>query len=116
VLRPGSKAFSLISGRLEMHSGQPRLLGGLRLAGGDGGLHLIEADLDQVVVGLVAGLLPRRREGLVDQGAGAAVGVLDRLQRHDLVALVGVVEVGGDLVEDRFEIGQALRVEPLELG
>ena len=41
---------------------QARLLGLLALARGDRGLHLVEADVDQVEVGLVVGLLPLLRK------------------------------------------------------
>ncbi len=68
----------------ERVGGQAGLLGGLRLAGVDGGLHLVEADLDQVVVGLVAGLLPLGSGKIPSISAVARlVRVLDRLQRDD---------------------------------
>ena len=53
---------------------EPGLLGLLALAGADGGLHLIEADRDQVEVGLGVGLLPLLGHHLVEGVAGLARG------------------------------------------
>ncbi len=95
---------------------QPRLLGLAVLAGADGGLHAVERERDQVVVGLVGLLRPRlRHRGACSAFSAARLDLLDLLVGGDafLVLLREVDEraelgdgVGGDLRAARVALGE----------
>ena len=68
---------------------QPRLLGLAVLAGAGGGLHAVERERDQVVVGLVGLLGPLRRHRALQGALGLRGDALDLLVRGDALLLLG---------------------------
>ena len=109
VARPGvDRLQPPLGAELEERVGlEPGLLGLAALAGADRGLHAVERQRDQVVVGVVGRLLPGRGhdrlELLLDRGAL----LLDRVVARDAgLALPGLGDVGAELVDlDRDRAG-----------
>ena len=99
---------------------EARLLGLVALGGRDRGLHLVEADVDQVEVRLGVGLLPLRGEDLVEDRRRLGMRGLHVLERRDGAALVRGERVAAELGEERVELvdrGRVGAVEPaLEVG
>ena len=81
---------------------QARLLGLAVLAGADGGLHAVERERDQVVVGLVGRLLPRRRHRRVELVLARSVELPRPRRAGDAVRLArGLVDDGARAGEAR---------------
>ena len=98
----------------ERVGGQPGLLGLLALARRDRGLHLVEADVDQVEVRLGARLEPLLRRHLLEAGRGGLVDGLDLILRGDLAALVRGLRDGLELHKGRLDFRGGLGVDSRE--
>ena len=93
---------------------EARLLGLVALGGRDRGLHLVEADVDQVEVRLGVRLLPLLRKDPVEDRRRLGVRGLDVLERRDRAALVRVERIAAKLGEQRVQLVDRRRVGAVE--